>query len=91
MSKDSPLKGLLFYNYTGKLADNFDYPYTIELVYNIYSSVLLGDMDLGDDTHTSQNYQQYKTVSPQQQTGTFTFIDASTCEADFYSLYWDGK
>ena len=74
------------YYYTGKLADNFEYPYTIELVYNIYSSVLLSDMR--QDIYNSY----YKTLSPQQQVGKFTFIDASTCEAHFYMVYdWDYK
>ena len=90
LSKDSPLKGLRFYNYTGKLADNFEYPYTIELVYNIYSSVSLGDM-------TQYQYDTtYKAFSPQKVNGKFTFIDASTCEAVFDEIHiaekrWVGR
>ena len=82
--KRQPFYGIRFYNYTGKLADNFNYPYTIELVYNFYSSVLLGDM-------TQYHYDMfYKDVSPKQQTGKFTFIDASTCEAHFHKISWGG-
>ena len=81
MSKDSPFDGIRFYNYTVKLADNFNYPYTIELVYNIYSSVSLGDMT------QSQYNNIYKAFNPQKGTGKFTFIDSSTCEADFDEIH----
>ena len=66
------------FNYTGKLADNFEYPYTIELVYNIYSSVLSGEISRDSYNEKFKNLKQ-------QYIGTFTFIDASTCEARFYA------
>ena len=85
-SLDNGDKGYRYYNYTGKLADNFEYPYTIELVYNIYSSVLLGGMTQAEYDKT------FKTVNPQQKIGKFTFIDATTCEASFYIIdYWNGN
>ena len=69
-----------YFNYTGKLADNFEYPYTIELVYDAYSSVLFDNL--------GQEY--YSKAEPKQTNGKFTFIDASTCEAHFHKISWGG-
>ena len=69
-----------FFYYTGKLADNFEYPYTIELVYDAYSSVLFDN--LGQEA--------YSKAEPKQTNGKFTFIDASTCEAHFHRISWGG-
>ena len=64
------------YNYTGKLADDFDYPYTIELNFLLSSFT---------DSCKGYNYEpsDYENLAKEKKTGTgtFTFRDASTCEA----------
>ena len=69
-------------NYTGKLADTFEYPYTIELTFNI-SSHSSASCYMKDDWFDNN----IGTLNPKLQTGKFIFSDASTCSASFYTIY----
>ncbi len=64
------------YNFAGKLADTFEYPYTIELTFTLSSFTDSCKRIAYDSSY-------YKDLEKQQKTGTgtFTFRDASTCEA----------
>ena len=69
-------------NYTGKLTDNFDYPYTIELTFTISSHASITSCAwIKDDWFIKQaeGLEQYKT-------GKFTFTDASTLTVSAWML-----
>ena len=69
-------------NYTGKLADTFEYPYTIELTFNIssHSSASCHREDDWFDNNIGR-------LNPKLQTGKFTFRDASTCSTSIYTIH----
>ena len=65
------------YNYSGKLADDFVYPYTIQLIYIATNHPC--DYKHWDDGISKLN--------PQYQTGTFTFHNESTLTASYYMVH----
>ncbi|WP_432633442.1 hypothetical protein [Brachyspira sp.] len=73
-------KGFYHYNYTGKLADNFDYPYTIELTFNIPSYTPFASCSL-DSLLGEISKSPYKSAI-----GKFIFSDASTCAVSFDTI-----
>ena len=69
------------YNYAGKLADTFDYPYTIELTFTVSSHSSITSCIKQDSTDSSWLNARLKELNPQLNTAKFTFTDASTCIA----------
>ena len=67
------------YKYTGKLAETFEYPYTIELTFAVSSHSC-------NPTYNNDNeYDDWiKALEPKSKTGKFTFHDASTLTASLY-------
>ena len=70
-------------NYTGKLADTFEYPYTIELTFNISSHASITSCYYSKDNWFNSKISE---LSPKSQTGKFTFSDASTCAVSIYTI-----
>ena len=62
-------------NYSGKLADDFEYPYTIELTFTISSHASITSCPKSKDSLFLEGVSKLE----QSKTGRFTFSDASTC------------
>ena len=76
------------YNYSGKLAETFEYPYTIELTFTVSShSSITACKDKDKSTDSSWLIDRLKELNPQSKTAKFTFIDASTCTASVNMIY----
>ena len=69
----------MHYNYSGKLAEDFEYPYTIKLVY-------IATNHPCDDK--SRDSSEISKLNPQSQTGTFTFHNESILTASYYVAQW---
>ena len=74
---------LLHYNYSGKLADTFNYPYTIELTFTASSHSSTSCKD------ANNNYliNEIVNLTPKSKTAKFTFTDASTCTVSANMIY----
>ena len=71
------------YNYSGKLADTFNYPYTIELTFTASSHSSTSCKD------ANNNYliNEIVNLTPKSKTAKFTFTDASTCTVSANMIY----
>ena len=71
------------YNYSGKLAETFDYPYTIELTFTASSHSSTSCQD------ANNNYliNEIGNLTPKSKTAKFTFTDASTCTVSANMIY----
>ncbi len=86
------------YNYSGKIADNFEYPYTVELTFTVssHASTSCKELYLENDKKDYEGVSnQIENLEPKSQVSKFTFLDASTCiSSNLYmaghngSVYW---
>ena len=77
-------KGFYHYNYTGKLTDDFEYPYTIELTFNISSYTPFASCSLDSLLGEISKFPNKSLI------GKFIFSDASTCAASFDTIVHGG-
>ena len=75
------------YNYSGKLADTFNYPYTIELTFTVSSHSSITSCIKQDSTDSYWLNTRLKELNPQLNTAKFTFTDASTCTVSANMIY----
>ncbi len=73
-------KGFCHYNYTGKLAEDFEYPYTIELTFNISSYTPFASCSLDSFLDEISKFDNKSLI------GKFIFSDASTCAVSFDTI-----
>ena len=70
-------------NYSGKIADAFEYPYTIELTFTTSSHASITSCDLNKDNWFLGEVSK---LPEQSKVGKFTFTDASTCSISVYTI-----